>query len=101
MKTVKKISVLLLILLCFQAANAAVNWVKQNSNTFAWLHDVYFLNEQTGWIVGSSGTLLKTTDGGKTWKKQTGVTEDTILQVYFSDDASGWLLCERNIYNRG
>lgn len=99
MNSLNKILLLLLCLFCFQAAEA--NWVKQNSNTFAWLRDVYFLNEKTGWIAGSAGTLLATTDGGKNWKKQNGITEDTILQVYFTDEANGWLLCERNIYNRG
>ncbi len=99
MKLIRKISVLLLLLLCVQAAEAS--WVKQNSNSFAWLRDVYFLNEKTGWIAGSAGTLLATNDGGTIWKKQSGITEDTILQVYFSDESNGWLLCERNIYNRG
>ncbi|HEY0427474.1 MAG TPA: YCF48-related protein [Pyrinomonadaceae bacterium] len=99
MKTIKKLLILFVILLCFQGAKA--NWVKQNANTFAWLLDVYFLNEKTGWISGSGGTLLATTDGGKTWKKQTGITEDTIRQIYFSDAQNGWLLCERNIFNRG
>jgi photosystem II stability/assembly factor-like uncharacterized protein len=99
MNSLNKILLLLLCLTCFQAAKA--NWVKQNANTFAWLHDVYFLNEKTGWISGSGGTLLTTADGGKTWKKQTGITEDTIRQVYFSDEFNGWLLCERNIFNRG
>jgi photosystem II stability/assembly factor-like uncharacterized protein len=99
MNSLNKILALLLCLFCFQAAEAG--WVKQNSNSFAWLHDVYFLNEKTGWIAGSAGTLLTTDDGGKNWKKQNGITEDTILQVYFSDESNGWLLCERNIYNRG
>jgi len=99
MNSLNKILLLLLCLTCFQAAKAS--WVKQNANTFAWLHDVYFLNEKTGWIAGSGGTLLTTSDGGKTWKKQTGITKDTIRQVYFSDEFNGWLLCERNIFNRG
>ena len=99
MKFFGKISILLLVLFCFQAAKA--DWVRQNANTFAWLYDVYFLNEKTGWISGSGGTLLTTSDGGKNWKKQIGITEDAIRQVYFSDERNGWLLCERNIYNRG
>lgn len=28
---------------------------------------LYFENERTGWAVGSFGTILGTTDGGKTW----------------------------------
>ena len=95
----KTILAFLLCFICFQTAQA--NWTKQNLNTLAWLYDVYFVNEKTGWIAGSKGTLLTTNDGGKTWKREIGVTEDTIRQVYFSDEFTGWLLCERNIYNRG
>ena len=99
MSFVRKILILFLFFFCFQIAEA--NWTKQNSNTLAWLHDVYFLNEQTGWIVGSGGAYLTTNDGGKTWTKEKGFTGDTIRQVYFTDDQNGWLLCERDLYTLG
>ncbi len=99
MNSAGKILCLSLLFFCFQTANA--DWVKQESNTLAWLHDVYFINENKGWIAGSDGTLLTTNDGGKNWKKAIGFTQDTIKQIYFSDENNGWLLCERNIYSRG
>lgn len=99
MKKFKTILAILLCFVCFQTARA--DWVKQNLNTLAWLHDVYFLNEKSGWIAGSNGTLFATSDGGKTWKKEKTATEDNIRQVYFSNEFTGWLLCERNIFNRG
>jgi len=95
----KKILVLLVCFVCFQTVQA--DWVRQNANTLAWLHDVYFFNETRGFIAGSNGTFLETKDGGKTWTKRKNFTEDTILQIYFSDEYSGWLLCERGIFNRG
>lgn len=95
----KKILILILVVLGIQTANA--DWVKQESNSLAWFHDVYFLNENKGWIAGSDGTLLTTIDGGKNWKKERNFTEDTIREVYFADEKNGWLLCERNIYNLG
>ena len=95
----KKTSIILLCFVCFQTANAG--WVKQSANTLAWLHDVYFFDENRGFIAGGSGAFLETTDGGKTWKKRKNFTDDKILQIYFSDDYNGWLLCERDIFNRG
>ena len=89
----------LLLITCVQAADAA--WTKQNSNTLAWLKDVYFLSEKSGWIAGSDGTLLETGDGGKTWRQAKKFTDDTIRQVYFADARDGWLLCERNRFVRG
>jgi len=99
MNKFKTILAVLFCIFCFQTVKA--DWTKQNLNTLAWLHDVYFVNESKGWISGSGGVLFSTNDGGKTWKKENGATQDTIRQVYFLDEWNGWLLCERNIYNRG
>jgi photosystem II stability/assembly factor-like uncharacterized protein len=99
MNPVKKILVSFLCLLCFQTAQAG--WTKQNSGTFAWLHSVYFLNENKGWIVGSQGTFLSSEDGGNSWKQTRRFTEDRIRDVYFSDEQTGWILCERNVFNLG
>lgn len=99
MRYVKKISVFLLCLFCFQSVKA--EWVKQNSETLAWLRTVYFINEKTGWIGGSGGTLLETTDGGKNWDRLRNFTSDTIRQIYFSDKENGWILCEKDAFNLG
>ena len=72
---------------------------KQNSGTLAWLQTVFFVNEKTGWIGGSSGILLETRDGGNSWKQAEKFTGDTIREIYFSDENNGWMLCERDIYN--
>lgn len=88
-----------MFLASFQTAHA--DWIKQESNTLSWLHDIYFVSENKGFIVGSGGTLLTTNDGGKTWTKENSFTTDTIRQIYFSDKNTGWLLCERNIFNLG
>ena len=93
-------SLVLLVLLCgFQTAKA--DWVKQNTNTFAWFHDIFFVNESKGWIVGGDGMMLTTTNGGQTWVQTPKFTTDAFVQVYFTSETTGWLLCERNIYARG
>ncbi len=99
MKLFKILSALLLFLICFQTAQA--DWIKQTSNTLAWLQDVYFLNEKNGWIAGSGGAFLTTVDGGKTWTKEKNFTSDPIRQVYFTDEQTGWLLCERSLFALG
>ena len=99
MNQIRKILIFALCLLFVQTANA--EWTKLNSKTLAWLHDVYFIDEKKGWISGSDGTFLETTDSGKSWRQTEKFTSDTIRQVYFSDEQTGWLLCERNVYNRG
>ncbi|HEY0459770.1 MAG TPA: YCF48-related protein [Pyrinomonadaceae bacterium] len=99
MNALQKISILLLCLACFQTARAG--WVRQNANTLAWLHDVYFSDENHGFIAGSGGTFLETRNGGNTWTKRKNFTADKILQIYFTDAFKGWLLCERDPFSRG
>jgi photosystem II stability/assembly factor-like uncharacterized protein len=76
---------------------ASPSWTRQRSTSFAWLHSVFFVDQNRGWAVGSRGTLLSTNDGGKSWMKSTP-TEDVIRDVFFNDDRNGWIVCERNIY---
>ncbi len=99
MSRLKNIFIFAAVLICFQTANA--NWEKQPSNTLAWLRTVYFVNEKTGWIGGSSGAFLTTGDGGNSWKQTEKFTDDSIRQVYFADENNGWLLCERDVFSRG
>ena len=74
------------------------SWTKQRTGSLAWLHSVFFLDQNRGWAVGSRGTLLSTVDGGRTWKTKSSPIEDTIRDIYFTDDQNGVIVCERNIY---
>jgi photosystem II stability/assembly factor-like uncharacterized protein len=89
---------ILALALTAQCAFAAGVWTKQRSGTLAWLHAVYFLDENRGWVVGSTGIALSTTNGGETWKALPRPTEDTLRDVYFSDEHNGWIVCERSIF---
>ena len=90
---------ILLTLSCFQVANA--EWEKQNTNTFAWFRDVFFINESKGLIVGGDGVMLSTENGGRTWTQTPKFTPDAFVQIYFTDETTGWMLCERDVYARG
>ncbi len=55
-------------------------WEEVRIGTDAWFHGLHFVDEKTGWIVGSSpfvpgGIAGRTEDGGKTWRYVTGVTK--------------------------
>jgi len=43
------------------------DWTYQNSDAFVNFTDVFFVDANTGWIVGEENTLLSTTTGGVTW----------------------------------
>jgi photosystem II stability/assembly factor-like uncharacterized protein len=55
------------------------------------LNAVYFVNPETGWIVGEFGLVLKTSDGGRTWSSQTyGSDRPQLFAVMFRDKLTGW-----------
>jgi len=96
---IKTILLLLVLFAGIQTANA--DWSKQNTNSFAWFKDVFFLNDRQGWIVGGDGVMLSTIDSGTTWLRHRKTTTDNFVQIHFVNEDLGWMLCERNVFNRG
>lgn len=46
-------------------------WIKQSVNTTASLRGLSVVSEKVVWASGTGGTVIKTTDAGKTWKVMT------------------------------
>ena len=74
------------------AADASLAVTLQSSHTEATLLGLAFRTPQLGWAVGSGGTILKTTDGGKRWKKISSGTSALLTNVYFLDQKRGWAI---------
>jgi photosystem II stability/assembly factor-like uncharacterized protein len=55
------------------------------------LSKVRFVDDQTGWAVGSPGIVLRTTDGGTTWKRTLLARDSNLLDVEFVDRRYGWV----------
>src|SRR5215204_3276742 len=91
-------SVLLLLLLASTSFAQSGTWARQPAGTMAWLHSLFFLDQNRGWAVGSKGTLLHTLDGGNTWKPRGGSTDDVVRDIFFIDEQNGWMVVEVNVY---
>lgn len=52
----------------------------------------FFLDENTGWIFGNYGSIVKTNDGGITWQIQqdSSLALEDINDLYFYDSNNGW-----------
>src|SRR5437867_5263043 len=89
----------LLISFCSASTSAQTGaWARQRTGSLAWLHSVFFLDQNRGWAIGSKGTLLATLDGGKTWQPKSSSSNDVLRDIFFLDDNNGWLVCEVNVY---
>ena len=65
-----------------------------NYNQDLRLTDVFFLTAEEGWVSGQHGTILHTSDGGRTWVPQLGgdpqSQEPEINHLSFLDRTHGW-----------
>lgn len=48
-----------------------------------YLNDVFFLDEQNGWIAAEYGLIYRTSDGGETWEKGSIIGKDSFPDVEF------------------
>jgi photosystem II stability/assembly factor-like uncharacterized protein len=75
--------------------NAQSKWRVHNMNNNATedYNDVYFLDEDNGFIVGDSGLFLETFNGGLTWSRRDSFTKrfGDIRSIYFENDSVGYL----------
>ena len=67
---------------------AESEWFSFSGRVF---YDLDFVDSTTGWIVGSSGTVLTTTNGGATWQHLPPPVPPTLLAVDFLDTKTGWI----------
>ena len=65
--------------------------VPQNPPRGRHLHSVYFTAADTGYVVGDTGTILKTADGGTTWSPLNGGTTRDLYSVCFPTVDSGYV----------
>jgi len=87
----KKIFFVALIFISVTISGSS-NWRLVTESSYSSLNGVFLLNENLGWIAGSSGTILKTTDGGKTWERPTNLPEltNTMYSVFFINENLGF-----------
>ena len=58
------------------------------------LNGVSFVDENNGWVVGASGTILHTTNGGRGWSLQFCGTTRNLFSAVFLDASRGWIVGE-------
>jgi PKD repeat protein len=79
------------------AASSATPAITQlSSPTTANLYDVRMLNATTGWIVGSNGTILHTSDGA-TWTQQTSGTSLPLYGIAIADATTAWAVGSKGV----
>ena len=80
----------------FHTTDGGQTWdLLRDDSTYDYL-DTWFVDGQTGWVVGGTDTgnyepiILHTTDGGQTWQDQTPPVGHTLRAVQFVSATEGW-----------
>lgn len=81
---------LIVLIFPFLSQHAFSQWELQPPLTSKYLSEVKFVDQQTGWIVGSE-VFLRTHDGGNNWIKQ-DLPDYHLDDFYFVNDTLGWLV---------
>ena len=63
-------------------------WTAIPTGISADLYSVAFFDASEGWAVGQSGTVLRTTDGGKTWAPVRSPTSADLIEVTATGESS-------------
>ncbi len=89
MEKLRTTLIFILILICRPVLAQGWQWLnpQPQGNT---LRDIYFVDANTGWLVGSGGMILHTKDGGDTWDIQENPTRAWFETVFFVDANNGW-----------
>lgn len=75
-------------------SNGGDLWEEQESQTHLGLNDVYFVDRDNGWLVGSVGrsTSRRTTNGGATWDNLTMDSFGSFRDIHFVNLTHGWMV---------
>jgi len=72
-----------------RTTDGGLNWDRIKIDTI-FSYGVFFIDQTTGWIVGSGGKILKSTDGGLTWMAKPSGTDANLYGITFIGPEKGW-----------
>jgi photosystem II stability/assembly factor-like uncharacterized protein len=80
------------LLLAFLPLYINAQWLQITSPTTNYLYGVYFNDANTGYLCGStSGTVIKTTNGGNSWIFNNTGTSSTFYDIVFTSVQTGFV----------
>ncbi len=83
-----------------KTTNNGLSWTSMDINPYDWPSDIFFTDENNGFLVSSSGNILRTTNGGISWAMKFSGPGVNLSSICFSDKYNGWVIgYDNNNYN--
>ncbi|MBK6538946.1 MAG: T9SS type A sorting domain-containing protein [Ignavibacteria bacterium] len=94
--------IIIIVLLTVYSNNAfsQSGRIQQNSGITSKINAVYFENSQTGWSVGDSGRIIKTTNGGTNWYLINSGTFKNLNSLSFNSSNNAFIVGDSGIVLR-
>lgn len=73
-------------------------WTQLNTGANNNFYDVQFLNDSIGFVSGTAGAILKTTDNGNTWINVNNTGSSTTFKFHFPGDTIGYAVGMNDLY---
>jgi photosystem II stability/assembly factor-like uncharacterized protein len=80
----------------FKSTNGGHLWNLINTGFSSHFKGGYFSDPQNGWVVGSGGTILRTSDGGMNWTREACPTAATLYHIFFTPEGDGWIFGDKS-----
>ncbi len=79
--------------------DAGLSWNKSSvsGDSKTKLNSVFFINQKTGWAVGTEGKVFQTFNGGKVWREQNSTTAKDLTDVFFKNTSEGWAVGDEGL----
>jgi photosystem II stability/assembly factor-like uncharacterized protein len=88
MRHTKRVVIIITLLGLAISFRSNAQWIKESVPTNSNLNSVFFLNDNSGWIVGDNGVIMNKKQGE--WVLSPEVTERNLNSVSFSNENNGW-----------
>lgn len=72
------------------SSDGGVGWGPLPVVSAGYLRSIRFVDNSTGWAVGTSGAVLKTGNGGASWSAQSSAATQTLRDVFALDAQTVW-----------
>lgn len=90
----------LLLLFVIQFSSSYPQWNQHNYQLANADYQNIFFKENRGWIVGTNGLILFSSDRGENWQQQISNTSTKLNSVYFFNENYGWIVGDNGTYLR-
>ncbi|RMI16989.1 MAG: T9SS C-terminal target domain-containing protein [Calditrichaeota bacterium] len=91
----KRFSIIVMLLSFFTIGYSQHGWVRQTGVFWSFSEDLYFMDEDTGFVGCSSG-LYRTTDGGQTWQLIPNIIYPA-NKIAFAGNQVGYVLSDKHL----